>query len=106
MVSNELTVQLSWPRHTTIVSAASYQVNWSSYSKKTESYIWSANLYYRLLKNERLELKLTGTDLLRQRKNLIRSVDNNVIRSGSVNNLQQFFMIGLSYYPNQFGPKK
>ncbi len=99
-------IQLSWPKHTTLVNSLSYEVNSNTYTKKLETFIWNANLYYRLLKKEQLELKLTATDLLRQRSNFIRYLDNNVLGNGTVNNLQQFFMIGLSYYPRQFGSKK
>lgn len=105
-LSTGASVQLSWPKHTTIVNTVGYTLNSNNYSKNVDYFIWNANIYYRLLKNEQLEIKLTATDLLRQRSNVIRYVDNNTFSSGLANNLQQFFMIGISYYPRSFGLKK
>ncbi|WP_429382084.1 hypothetical protein [Mucilaginibacter sp. UYCu711] len=104
--STGASIQLSWPKHIVIVNTVSYDISANSYDKTIKNVIWNANLYCRLLKKEQLELKLTATDLLRQRSNIIRSINNNTLRTGTVNNLQQFFMVSLAYYPRQFGPSK
>jgi len=99
-------IQLSWPKRTTIVNTISYDLTTSSYDNKIENVIWNVNIYYRMLKKETLEVKLTAADLLRQRTNVIRYLNDNTIRMGTVNNLQQYFMMSLSFYPRQFGIKK
>ncbi|MES2378135.1 MAG: carboxypeptidase regulatory-like domain-containing protein [Bacteroidota bacterium] len=104
--STGINIQLSWPAHSTIVNSFTYDITSSSFDKTYKTLTWNVNVYYRLLKKEQLELKLTATDLLKQRTNMIRVIDNNMIRTGTVNNLQQFFMVSLSYYPRQFGFSK
>lgn len=99
-------IQLSWPKHTTIVNAVTYDVNSNSYDKTIRNFIWNASIYYRLFKKEQLELKLTAADILRQRSNLLRTVNSNTLRIGTINNLQQFFMVSIAYYPRQFGSAK
>lgn len=100
------TLQLMWPKHVTLVNGIIYNVDGSSYTKSIDALIWNAGLYYRLLKKENLELKFTATDLLRQRKNVISYVNNNTISLGRTNNLQQFFMVTVAYFPRQFGSNK
>ncbi len=99
-------VQLSWPRRVTLVNSLMYNVSSNSYTKKIENLIWNASVYFRMLKGEQLELRLAATDLLRQRTNAINYIENNMIGNGTANNLQHFFLVGLSYFPRQFGTSK
>ncbi|UYQ95269.1 TonB-dependent receptor family protein [Chitinophaga horti] len=67
--------------------------------------IWNANVAYRLLKGKNLECKLSVMDLLRQNTNVINKGYNNTLVRGTVNVLQQYFMLTLAYYPRKFGSK-
>ncbi|SHF48429.1 peptidase associated domain and porin domain-containing protein [Pedobacter caeni] len=96
---------LSWPKRVTLVNQMHYNINESTGAKSVQNLIWNINLYYRMLKKEQLELKFSANDLLRQRTNVISYVDNNTISLGTVNNLQQFFMFSVAFYPRQFGSK-
>lgn len=65
--------------------------------------IWNANAGYRLLPGNNLEIALAAFDLLRQNKGIINTGFNNTLTSGTVNVLQQYFMLTLSYFPRKFG---
>lgn len=99
-------LQIMWPKRVTLVNSLLYNVDHSSYADKITSTIWNLSVYYRMLKKETLELKFTANDLLRQRTNVISYVNNNTVTLGRSNNLQQFFLISVSYFPRQFGTKK
>lgn len=99
-------LQVSWPKSFTLVNSLYYRRNSNIYDDGVQALTWNLNIYYRMLKKEQLELKFTATDLLNQRTNVIRYMNNNSIGSGTANNLKQFFMISLSYFPRQFGAKK
>ncbi|WP_184547874.1 outer membrane beta-barrel protein [Mucilaginibacter sp. FT3.2] len=68
--------------------------------------IWNIDLGYRFLKGANGEVKISGLDLLHQNKNVINYVNNNSISTGTVNVLQQYFMVTLAYYPRRFGLSK
>jgi len=99
-------LQIMWPKRVTLVNSLLYNVDNSSYAEKITSAIWNLSIYYRMLKKETLELKFTANDLLRQRTNVISYVNNNTVSLGRSNNLQQFFLISMSYFPRHFGIKK
>jgi len=65
--------------------------------------IWNASVNYKFLKGNVAEIKLSALDLLHQNKGLINYGSNNSITQGSVNTLQQYFMLGFAYYPRKFG---
>lgn len=65
--------------------------------------IWNIDLGYRFLKGDNGEVKISGLDLLHQNKNVFNNVNNNSITTGTVNVLQQYFMVTLAYYPRKFG---
>ena len=99
-------IQVSWPGNMVITSNFIYNTDQSSYANKITSLIWNAGVYYRILKKKKLEFKITGNDLLKQRTNTISSFNANMLSLGRVNNLQQFFLFGISYYPKHFGSKE
>ncbi|PUZ23858.1 hypothetical protein GA0116948_10873 [Chitinophaga costaii] len=68
--------------------------------------IWNTDVGYRFLKGNNLEVKLSGLDLLHQHKNVINTITDNSITTGTVNVLQQYFLFTLAYYPRRFGLHK
>lgn len=65
--------------------------------------IWNVDASFRFLKGANGEIKFSALDLLHQNKNIINYAGNNSITSGTVNVLQQYFMVTLAYYPRKFG---
>jgi hypothetical protein len=65
--------------------------------------IWNANASYRFLPGNNLELAFSAFDLLRQNKGYINFGSNNTLTTGTINVLQQYFMLSLSYYFRKFG---
>lgn len=61
-------------------------------------FFWNMELSYLTLKNKRGEFKLKVYDLLRQNKNLSRTVSQNYIESAQSNNLQQYIMLTFKYH--------
>lgn len=71
-------------------------------SINTHSLLWNIYFTWRMLKNKRGELKLSGFDLLRNYKNIKTDIGYN-FNSTTVNSgLHRFFMISFSYYPRYF----
>lgn len=95
---------LTWPRRTTWVSRFMSLTN--RYSSGTipgdQRYLWNADVYYRMLKKEQLEIKLSAYDILNNSRSIQNILRDNTVRQIRINNIQQFFMIGLSYYPRFF----
>jgi len=93
---------LSWPGRTTWISRLERK-HYSTRGLPTEElYIWNIEVYYRMLKKEQLEIKLSAIDLLNNNITVRNSLTDNAIRQVRVNNIQQYFMISLSYYPRIF----
>lgn len=65
-------------------------------------FFWNAHVYYRMLEKEQLEVKLSVFDILNNSKNIRMFSDNNIVRREQTNNLRQYFMVSLSYYPRFF----
>lgn len=86
-----------------VSSNATYYQNASSGSNATNFCIWNASANYRFFKDNRAEIKFSILDILRQNKGIINTGYNNSITYGTVNVLQQYFMVTLSYFPRQFG---
>lgn len=68
--------------------------------------IWNASAGYRFLRSHNAEVKFAALDLLRQNKGIQNYGSNNTLTRGTVNVLQQYFMLTFSYYPRKFGLKK
>jgi len=86
-----------------ITSNINYSKNTSSYSKPVNYAIWNANLGWRFMKGNNGELKFSALDLLRQNTSVVNYANNNSITRGTVNVLQQYFMVTLAYFPRKFG---
>lgn len=63
---------------------------------------WDFHVYYRMMKKEQLEFKLSLNDILRQRRNNQTIIMNNISVDEQRNNLNQFFLLSISYYPRFF----
>jgi hypothetical protein len=78
----------------------------SSYANNIYYTIWNADIGYRFLKGANGEVKISALDILHQNKSIINYVTTNSITTGTVNVLQQYFMLTLAYYPRKFGLAK
>ncbi|MEC3880923.1 carboxypeptidase regulatory-like domain-containing protein [Parapedobacter sp. 10938] len=93
---------LTWPRRTTWISRFQ-STHFSTKGLPAEQrYLWHMDVYYRLLKKEQLEIKFSAYDMLNNNRIIQNMLRDNTVRRVTVNNIQQFFMIGLSYYPRIF----
>lgn len=68
-----------------------------------EALIWNANTAYRLTKGNNLELKFAAYDLLRQDKGIYFTNGLTEFTTGYRNNLTQYFMLSIAYFPRKFG---
>ncbi|MGO3807815.1 MAG: hypothetical protein ACTJHT_16180, partial [Sphingobacterium sp.] len=93
---------LTWPRRTTLISRLESKHFYTKGISTNQLYIWNIDFYYRVLKKAQLEIKLSVYDLLKNNETIQYMVRDNMTRQTNVNNIQQFFMIGLSYYPRIF----
>jgi hypothetical protein len=94
---------VNFTKRMSLGSNVSYNSAKSTASNDFRYTIWNANAAYRMLKGNKLELKLAALDLLRQNTGIINTGFNNTITRGTSNVLKQYFMISLAYYPRQFG---
>ncbi|WP_400262791.1 hypothetical protein ACFX5U_06180 [Sphingobacterium sp. SG20118] len=70
---------------------------------KDHALIWNANTSYRMMKGNNLEVKLAAYDLLQENKGLYMLNGLTEFTQGYRNNLTQYFMLSLSYFPRKFG---
>ncbi|PZP49758.1 MAG: hypothetical protein DI598_07115, partial [Pseudopedobacter saltans] len=75
----------------------------SSAGEATNFTIWNAYTSYRFLKGNNLEFKFSAMDLLHQNRSVFNSGNNNMITQRWTNTLQQYFMVGIAYFPRKFG---
>jgi hypothetical protein len=85
-----------------ISSNITYNRNASTGAAATSYTIWNANAALRLMKGNNLEMKFSALDLLHQNTGIVNYGANNVLTRGTVNVLQQYFMLTLSYFPRRF----
>lgn len=97
-----LDVVLTWPRRTTLISRFVSKNFYAGGLSSNQQYLWNIELYYRMLKKEQLEIKISGYDILRNNRTVRTVLRDNIVRQVSVNNIQQFFLFSLSYYPRIF----
>ncbi|MET0242983.1 MAG: hypothetical protein ABW174_05930, partial [Flavitalea sp.] len=65
--------------------------------------LWHMFAGYRFLKADNLELQFSALDIFRKNRGVINSGDSRTITIGRTNVLQQYFTIGVSYFPRKFG---
>lgn len=66
-------------------------------------FIWNANVGYRISKGNNFEVKFSAYDLLRQNQSFYFENSPIAFKRGYHNNLNQYFMLSLSYFPRKFG---
>ncbi|MCS3556213.1 MULTISPECIES: hypothetical protein [unclassified Sphingobacterium] len=101
-VSTGLSTTLALSKNWSINSNASSRYTSSTFSSD-RMVIWNANTSFRMLKGSNLELKVSAYDLLKQNKGIYFRNSNSEFTTGYLNNLRQYFMFSLSYYPRKFG---
>ncbi|WP_256011712.1 hypothetical protein [Desertivirga xinjiangensis] len=84
-------------------SSLDYNHNSATYLSSRNFILWNASATLRFLKGNQAEIKLSALDILRQNSTIISYSSANSITTGRNNVLQQYFMLGLAYYPRKFG---
>lgn len=100
---SEISFSISCTKRLSLSSNAIYTKNTYNGVLAKNFTIWNAAANYKMFKGNIAELKLSGLDLLHQNTGLINYGFNNSITQGSVNVLQQYFMLTFAYFPRKFG---
>lgn len=100
---SELSMSLRVFKKVTITNSVFYTKNRYNGNLFNEFTIWNASANYRFLKAQNAEIKISGLDLLGQNRGIISLNSNNTITQGTINALQRYIMVSLSYYPRKFG---
>ncbi|MEO8854610.1 MAG: outer membrane beta-barrel protein, partial [Ginsengibacter sp.] len=104
--STTFSTSINFTKKLTLSSNITYNRNTSSGSSSIDFTIWNASTQYRFLKGNNAEIKLSALDLLHQNTSIINYGSNNYLARGTVNVLQQYFMVTFSYFPRKFGKEK
>lgn len=100
--SSGLSMSYSLTRRWQINSNATSRLS-TSRGYKDHALIWNANTSYRIMKGNNLEIKLATYDLLKENKGLYVNNGLTEFTQGYRNNLTQYVMLSLSYFPRKFG---
>ncbi|WP_316837246.1 hypothetical protein [Pedobacter nutrimenti] len=103
VTQSAISLKINCTSQLTIGSNVIYTKNSYNKAELKNFTIWNASVNYKLLKGNVGELKLSALDILHQNTGLTNYGFNNSITQGSVNILQQYFMLGFAYYPRKFG---
>ena len=80
-------------------SSLMYQFNNSTpVDLHPSSVLWNMGMSFLCMKGKRGEIKLTAYDLLRQNRNIQRTVQENTITYSQANTLQRYFLLGFAYH--------
>lgn len=101
--STNFAAGVNLPRKIYVSSNITYNKSISSFAEPVNFTIWNANVGCRFMKGNNAELKFSALDLLRQNKSVINYSGDNSTSTGTVNVLQQYFMLTLAYFPRKFG---
>lgn len=104
--STSLSTSINFTKKLSMSSNITYNRNTSSGSAPIDFTIWNASAQYRFLKGNNAEIKLSALDLLHQNTSIINYSSNNSLSRGTVNVLQQYLMVSISYFPRKFGKKE
>jgi hypothetical protein len=94
------------PGKFTLSSNVTFNTSRSSYADPVHFTIWNASIIKRFLRGNQAEIKFSALDLLRQNTSIVNYGKDNMLTTGNVNVLQQYFMMSFSWYPRKFGKKK
>ncbi len=100
---SEVSFSINCTKKLSVNSNAIYTKNIYNGAQVKTFTIWNAAANYKLFKGNIAEIKLSALDLLHQNTGLINYGFNNSITQGSVNVLQQYFMLTFAYFPRKFG---
>ncbi len=100
---SEISLSINCTKKLSVNSNAIYTENKYNGALQQVFTIWNMSANYRLFKGNTAEIKFSALDILRQNTGLINYGFNNSITQGTVNTLQQYFMVTLSYFPRKFG---
>jgi len=100
--SSGLSMSYSLTKRWQINSNATSRLS-TSRGYKDHALIWNANTSYRIMKGNNLEIKLATYDLLKENKGLYVNNGLTEFTQGYRNNLTQYVMLSLSYFPRKFG---
>lgn len=67
--------------------------------------IWNASVVYRFFKRSDLEVKISILDILGQNTSVLNRNQGGVLTVGTQDVLQQYVVLGVSYYPRRFGKR-
>ncbi|WP_196936665.1 outer membrane beta-barrel protein [Sphingobacterium hungaricum] len=90
------------PMRTTFINSISFIDSKISRLENNQQYLWNIHLYHRFFKKERFEIKFSMFDLLSQKSSVKNYISGNMIKQEINNNLEQYFMFSLSYFPRKF----
>jgi len=99
---SELSTSFRLFKKVTMTSNLFYIKNRYNNKSINDFFIWNASTTIKFLKAENVEIKVSGLDLLGQNKGIISMNSNNTITQGTINALQKYVMVSLSYYPRKF----
>lgn len=106
IIPTAFSASVNCTKRLTINSNITYNHTTSTGTDATNFTIWNASATYRFMQGNNLELKIAVLDLLHQNTGIINYANNNFITHGTINVLQQYGMITLSYFPRKFGKAK
>jgi hypothetical protein len=98
-----INISLECPKRFHFSSSTNFNFNKYDYLASSNLVIWNAAVSYRLSKKEQFEIKFSANDILNQSAGIRNYVENNSIVFQKSNNLQQYFLLGVSYFPRFFG---
>jgi hypothetical protein len=84
--------RLKWKHNLSFIYNGSLPGNFDK-----SSIFWNMELAYLCFKNKNGEISFTAFDLLKQNRNINRTVAENYIEDSQANNLQQYFMVGFTW---------
>ena len=102
MLKSSFNSSYNFNKSFTITNNVEYRNNQNNISNQPNFTIWNVNVSKRFLKGNNLELKASALDLLRQNKGVIAYGNNSSFTSGSVNVLNNYYLITMSYFPRKF----
>lgn len=97
---------INLPAKLTLSSNISFNRSTASYLQARDFKIWNATLAWRMLQGNQGEVKFAAMDLLHQNSGILSTGSFNTVTNGTVNVLQQYFMLTLSWFPRKFGKKE
>jgi len=100
--SNQLKISLNYPHNFIINSYIDSYLSWQSATPMQNVILLNLSANYRLGKRDQFEIRIGANDILRQNKAIFSTFSDNSFIFSRDNRLQQYFSLGLSYFPRKF----